>query len=78
MSNSRSSVAFDPPGCAAPAFTPQVREVSVTDEIDEARELRSALSGDEAAFTALYRRHQAAVYRYAWLLTGSASLAALG
>ena len=53
-------MAFDPSGCAAPAFTPQVREVSVTDEIDEARELRSALSGDEAAFTALYRRHQAA------------------
>jgi RNA polymerase sigma-70 factor (ECF subfamily) len=69
-------VAFDPSGCAAPAFTPQVREVSVTDEIDEARELRSALSGDEAAFTALYRRHQAAVYRYAWLLTGSAAHAA--
>jgi RNA polymerase sigma-70 factor, ECF subfamily len=64
-------VAFDPSGCAAPAFAPHGREVSVTDEIDEARELRSALSGDEAAFSALYRRHQAAVYRYAWLLTGS-------
>ena len=33
-------MAFDPSGCAAPAFTPQVREVRVTDEIDEARELR--------------------------------------
>jgi hypothetical protein len=64
-------VAFGPPGCAAPAFTPQVREVNVTDEIDEARELRSALSGDEAAFTALYRRHQAAVCRYACLSAGT-------
>jgi RNA polymerase sigma-70 factor (ECF subfamily) len=69
-------VAFDPSGCAAPAFTSQAREVSVTDGIDEARELRSALSGDDAAFTALYRRHRAAVYRYAWLLTGSAAHAA--
>ena len=69
-------MAFDPSGCAAPAFAPQAREASVTDEIDEARELRSALSGDEAAFTALYRRHRAAVYRFAWLLTGSAAQAA--
>jgi DNA-directed RNA polymerase specialized sigma24 family protein len=76
MSNARGSVAFDPSGCAAPAFAPQAREVSVADEIDEAAELRSALSGDERAFTALYRRHQAAVYRFAWLLTGSAAQAA--
>ena len=69
-------MAFDPSGCAAPAFAPQASEVSVTDEIDEPRELRLALSGDEVAFTALYRRHQAAVYRYAWLLTGSAAHAA--
>ena len=34
------------------------------------------MSGDDAAFTALYRRHQAAVYRFAWLLTGSAAHAA--
>jgi hypothetical protein len=30
------------------------------------------LSGDEAAFTTLYRRHRAAVYRFAWPLIGSA------
>lgn len=76
MSNARSSVAFDPPGCAVPAFVPQAREVSEADEIDEAHELKSALSGDEAAFTALYRRHEAAVHRFAWLITGSAAQAA--
>lgn len=76
MSNARGFVAFDPSGCAAPVVAPQARELSVADEIDEARELRSALSGDEAAFTALYRRHQAAVYRFAWLVTGSAAQAA--
>ncbi len=68
-------MAFDPPGRAA-AFAPQATEVCGTGGIDEARDLRSALSGDEAAFTAIYRRHQAAVYRFAWLLTGSAAQAA--
>jgi|OpeIllAssembly_1097287.scaffolds.fasta_scaffold144041_2 RNA polymerase sigma-70 factor (ECF subfamily) len=38
-------------------------------------ELRRAREGDERAFTSLYRRHSAAVYRFAWLLTGSESLA---
>ena len=38
-------------------------------------ELRLARDGDEQAFTALYRRHSGAVYRFAWLLTGSESLA---
>lgn len=33
-------------------------------------------SGDEAAFTALYRRHRDAVYRFALMLAGSAALAA--
>ena len=68
-------MAFDPPGHAVAAFAPQATEIGVT-EIDEAHQLRSALSGDEAAFTAIYRRHQAAVYRFAWLLTGSAAQAA--
>ncbi len=49
---------------------------SGADEFDEARVLRAAVSGDEAAFTALYRRHRAAVYRFVWLLTGSESQAA--
>lgn len=69
-------MAFDPSGCVAPAFTPQVCKVTVTEEIDEARALRSALAGDEAAFTALYRRHRGTVYRFVWLLTGSAAQAA--
>lgn len=68
-------MAFDPPGRAS-AFAQQSTEVCGTREIDDARELRSALSGDEAAFTAIYRRHKAAVYQFAWLLTGSAAQAA--
>ena len=69
-------MAFDPTGCAVPAFAAHACEAGAADEIDEARELRLALSGGEAAFTAIYRRHQAAVYRFAWLLTGSAAQAA--
>jgi RNA polymerase sigma-70 factor (ECF subfamily) len=41
----------------------------------DARDLALARAGDERAFEALYRRHSTAVYRYAWLLTGSDSLA---
>ena len=69
-------MAFDPPGCAPPAFAPLARAAGAADDIDEARELQSALSGDDAAFTALYRRHRVAVYRFAWLVTGSAAQAA--
>lgn len=38
--------------------------------------LASAAAGDRDALAALYRRHGAAVYRYAWLVTGSESAAA--
>jgi len=41
----------------------------------DAVELRRARDGDERAFTTLYRRHSGPVYRFAWLLTGSESLA---
>jgi RNA polymerase sigma-70 factor, ECF subfamily len=34
--------------------------------------LRRAAKGDEDAFTALYRRHQAALYRFALRMTGNA------
>lgn len=34
--------------------------------------LRNAAKGDEEAFTFLYRRHQAKLYRYAFRMTGSA------
>ena len=41
----------------------------------EQRELQRARDGDENAFTLLYRRHSDAVFRFAWLLTGSESTA---
>src|SRR5579871_230300 len=34
--------------------------------------LRQAAKGDEDAFTTLYRRHQAAIYRFALRMTGNA------
>jgi RNA polymerase sigma-70 factor (ECF subfamily) len=37
--------------------------------------LRGMLAGDEAAFTALYRRRQGAVYRFALQMTGSIVIA---
>jgi len=37
--------------------------------------LRRAAKGDEEAFTLLYRRHQAAMYRFALRMTGSAWVA---
>jgi len=69
-------VAFDPSGCAASVPAPQASVLEAEEHVDEVHVLRSALAGDERAFTALYRRHQAAVYRFAWLLTGSAAQAA--
>ena len=36
---------------------------------------RLAHAGDEHAFTQLYRRRQAAVFRFAWQMSGSAALA---
>ena len=69
-------MAFDPSGCAASAPASQASVLDAEEHVDEVHVLRSAWSGDERAFTALYRRHQAAVYRFAWLLTGSAAQAA--
>lgn len=37
--------------------------------------LRLMVAGDEPAFTALYRRHQGFVYRFALLMSGAASIA---
>src|SRR5512140_1177320 len=59
LSAMRTSLAFDP---SMPVDT-------------DLAELRRARGGDERAFTALYRRHSGAVFRFAWLLTGSESLA---
>ena len=36
---------------------------------------RLALAGDEGAFTLLYRRRQGAIYRFAWQMCGSETLA---
>jgi RNA polymerase sigma-70 factor (ECF subfamily) len=65
-------VAFDPSGRVTSTFARQCG----ADGVDEAPELKLALAGDEAAFTALYRRHRATVYRFVWLLTGSSAQAA--
>lgn len=45
--------------------------MQVLDERDDVL-LRRAAKGDENAFTLLYRRHQASLYRYALRMTGSA------
>ena len=68
-------MAFDPSGRATATIGPPLCSVGF-DRGDETPELRSALAGNEAAFTALYRRHRATVYRFVWLLTGSAAQAA--
>ena len=49
---------------------PLAGEMSVSNERDDVL-LRRAAKGDEGAFTALYRRHQASLYRYALRMTGS-------
>ncbi len=41
----------------------------------DAELLRLIVTGDEQAFTALYRRHQGFVYRFALLMSGRASIA---
>jgi RNA polymerase sigma-70 factor (ECF subfamily) len=41
----------------------------------DAELLRLMVAGDEQAFTALYRRHQGFVYRFALLMSGRASVA---
>jgi RNA polymerase sigma-70 factor (ECF subfamily) len=47
----------------------------LTDTLSESQLLRLAVSGDEAAFAALYERFKGNVYRFALQMTGSASLA---
>ena len=68
-------MAFDPSGRATATIGPPLCSVGF-DSGDETPELRLALAGNEAALTALYRRHRATVYRFVWLLTGSAAQAA--
>jgi RNA polymerase sigma-70 factor (ECF subfamily) len=43
--------------------------------INDTELLRLIVAGDERAFTTLYRRHQASVYRFALLMSGSPNIA---
>lgn len=52
-----------------------VSSMPLTDTVSEPELLRLAISGDEAAFAALYERLKSNVYRFALHMTGSASLA---
>src|SRR5919205_118047 len=45
------------------------------DALNDEDLLRLAVAGDEAAFTALYRRRQQGVYRFALQMSGSRSVA---
>src|SRR5438128_3833073 len=47
-------------------------EMSIADQERDDVLLRRAAKGDEEAFTLLYRRHQAALYRFALRMTGNA------
>jgi len=70
MSDARSSVAFDPPACEMPASDAAARR-SAGGACNETQELQRAISGDAAAASAIFRRHHGAIYRFAWLITGS-------
>jgi RNA polymerase sigma-70 factor (ECF subfamily) len=48
------------------------REIGIPEEARDDVLLRLAAKGDEDAFTVLYRRHQAAIYRFALRMTGNA------
>ena len=48
------------------------RETGIPEEARDDVLLRLAAKGDEDAFTVLYRRHQAAIYRFALRMTGNA------
>src|SRR5438270_12408695 len=49
--------------------------MSASQQQSDAELLRLMLAGDEAAFTALYRRRQGGVYRFALQMSGSEALA---
>ena len=46
-----------------------------TEELDDNELLRSMLAGNEDALVALYRRRQAPIYRFAYQMSGSVTLA---
>lgn len=47
----------------------------IADEAKDSRLYQAALAGEEAAFTALYRRWQGSIYRFALRLSNSVSIA---
>ena len=47
-------------------------EMRIAEQVSDDVLLRRAAKGDEEAFTLLYRQHQAAMYRFALRMTGSA------
>src|SRR5277367_3907036 len=47
------------------------REMTILNDTADDVLLRRAAKGDEEAFTVVYRRHQAAIYRFALRMTGS-------
>src|SRR5919199_6061072 len=51
------------------------RRMSASQQQSDAELLRLMLAGDEEAFTALYRRRQGGVYRFALRMSGSEALA---
>jgi len=52
-----------------------VYRMNPNDELDDSELLRSMLTGDEEALVVLYRRRHAAIYRFAYQMSGSVSLA---
>jgi RNA polymerase sigma-70 factor, ECF subfamily len=48
------------------------REIRILEQVTDDVLLRRAAKGDEDAFTCVYRRHQASLYRFALRMTGSA------
>ena len=60
----------------AEASQPVARRSVRRDRVDDGDLVRRAASGDAAALGLLYERHGAAVYRLAWVLTGSEAAAA--
>src|SRR5437899_8453473 len=58
--------------CMGPGRASESGELSIADQERGDLLLRRAAKGDEEAFTLLYRRHQAALYRFALRMTGNA------
>src|SRR5262249_55415536 len=65
---------FYPPPEVSPVAVQNVSagEMSIDDQVPDGVLLRRAAKGDEDAFAALYRRHQALLYRFALRMTGHA------